>query len=320
MGKVGDDPFGTLVRLLLEQRGDSGEGLVVDRGVATAYTVVLSPQGLDRMFLHDPAANTTFCADDIRYDVVARARLFHLGYPPLLKHLYVDGGRELVEIFRRARELGVTTSLDVSLPDPQAPSGQADWRAILSRVMPYVDIFLPSAEEILFMLDHPRYDGYREASPEDIQPLVTGDDLTRLGDALLDMGGGVVGVKCGARGFYVRTAGAARRSRDYGARLSRRGLCRGHRRWRLCHRGFPGGLSARSFAGAVPAVRVRGGRVQRHRAGCAIGPAALGRDGGGGRGGLGEKPAGAHRRRLVEGPEWTVARTARRERMREESK
>jgi sugar/nucleoside kinase (ribokinase family) len=209
MGKVGDDPFGTLIRLILEPWG-AGEGLVVVPGEATSYTVVLSPRGLDRMFLHDPAANSTFCADDVRYDIVAEARLFHLGYPPVLKRMYADEGRELVEVFRRVKQLGVTTSLDVTLPDPNSPGGQADWRAILERTMPYVDLFLPSAAEMLFMLDRARYDDYRRSSPEGILPLVSGDDLSRLSDALLDMGGGLIGIKCGERGFYLRTADTMR--------------------------------------------------------------------------------------------------------------
>ena len=209
MGKVGDDPFGMLVRLLLERWG-AGEGLVVVPEETTSYTVVLSPQGLDRMFLHDPAANNTFCADDVRYDVVAKARLFHLGYPPSMRRLFVDEGQELVEIFRRVKQSGVTTSLDMSLSDPNAPSGRANWRAILNRVMPYVDLFLPSAEETLYMLDRPRYDDYRETSPHDILPLFTGDDLSRLSDTLLGMGGKIVGIKCGERGFYLRTADVTR--------------------------------------------------------------------------------------------------------------
>jgi len=209
MGKVGDDPFGMLVRLLLERWG-AAESLVVVPGEATSYTVVLSPQGLDRMFLHNPAANDTFCAGDVRYDVVAQARLFHLGYPTLLRRFCVDGGRELAEVFRRAKELGVTTSLDVSLPDPSSPGGRADWRAILNRVMPYVDIFLPNAEEALYMLDRQRYASFREISPQDILPLFTGEDLGRLSDALLGMGGKIIGIKCGERGFYLRTADVSR--------------------------------------------------------------------------------------------------------------
>ena len=209
MGKVGDDPFGMLVRLLLERWG-AAESLVVVPGEATSYTVVLSPQGLDRMFLHNPAANDTFCAGDVRYDVVAQARLFHLGYPTLLRRFCVDGGRELAEVFRRAKELGVTTSLDVSLPDPSSPGGRADWRAILNRVMPYVDIFLPNAEEALYMLDRQRYASFREISPQDILPLFTGEDLGWLSDALLGMGGKIIGIKCGERGFYLRTADVSR--------------------------------------------------------------------------------------------------------------
>jgi sugar/nucleoside kinase (ribokinase family) len=230
MGKIGDDPFGTLVRLILERWG-AGGGLVVVPGEATSYTVVLSLRDLDRMFLHDPAANTTFCADDVRYDVVAEARLFHLGYPPLLRRLYADGGRELVEIFRRVKELGVTTSLDVTMPDLNSPSGQTDWRAILERAMPYVDVFLPSAGEMLAMLDRVRYDDYRRRSPEDILPLVSGDDLSWLGDALLDMGGGITGIKCGARGIYLRTADGGRLREIGGARPDDLGAWAGREMW-----------------------------------------------------------------------------------------
>jgi sugar/nucleoside kinase (ribokinase family) len=116
----------------------------------------------------------------------------------------------LAEIFCRVKELDVTTSLDVTMPDLNSPSGQADWRAILERVMPYVDLFLPSAGEMLTMLDRDRYDDYRRRSPEDILLLVTGGDLGRLGDMLLGMGAGVVGIKCGERGFYLRTGDEGR--------------------------------------------------------------------------------------------------------------
>ncbi len=209
MGKVGDDHFGLMVRRLLEQRG-AGEGLIVLPGDTTSYTIALSPPGFDRMFLHDPAANNTFCAEDIHYDLVAQASLFHLGYPPLMRRLFEDEGRELAEIFSRVKQLGVTTSLDMSLPDPNAPSGQADWHAILGRVMPHVDIYLPSAEETLYMLDRPRFERYLATGSGNMLSQFTGEDLTRLSDALLKMGGKIIGIKCGERGFYLRTAGATR--------------------------------------------------------------------------------------------------------------
>lgn len=205
MGKVGEDHFGLLVRNLLARHG-TGEGPVVVPGDNTSYTIVVNPPGYDRMFLHNPAANNTFCAADIRYEVVARASLFHLGYPPLMERLFADDGRELAEIYRRVKQLGVTTSLDMSLPDPNSPSGRADWRAVLANALPYVDIFLPSAEEILYMLDRPCFERYLADGAADMLHKFTGEDMTRLSDVLLGMGGKIVGIKCGERGFYLRTA------------------------------------------------------------------------------------------------------------------
>lgn len=209
MGKVGEDHFGLLVRSLLARYG-AGEGPVVVAGDTTSYTIVINPPGYDRMFLHNPAANNTFCAADIRYEIVAHARIFHLGYPPLMKRLFADDGRELAEIYRRVKQLGATTSLDMSLPDPNSPSGRADWRAILAGVLPYVDIFLPSAEEILYMLDRPRFERYLAEGAPGMLYKFTGEDLTRLSDTLLGMGGKIIGIKCGERGFYLRTAATSR--------------------------------------------------------------------------------------------------------------
>ena len=209
MGKVGNDHFGALVQRLLDQRG-AGDGLLIVPGDSTSYTIALSPPGFDRMFLHDPAANNTFCAEDIRYDLVADTRIFHLGYPPLMRRLFEDEGRELAEIYRQVKQLGVTTALDMSLPDPNSPSGQANWRAILSRVLPHVDIFLPSAEETLYMLERRRFERYMAAGAENILSRFRGKDLTRLSDALLEMGGKIIGIKCGERGFYLHTASATR--------------------------------------------------------------------------------------------------------------
>ena len=206
MGKVGDDPFGELVHMLLSKRGAASRMAVV-AGESTSYTVALSPGGQDRMFLHSPAANNTFGAADLRADVLAEARLFHLGYPPLMQRLYEEDGRELAAIFRHVKSLGLTTSLDMSLPDPASPSGRVNWRSIMARVLPYVDIFLPSAEETLFMLDRPRYDAYRSQA-RDILTLFSGADLTRLAAELLAFGSKVVGIKCAERGFYLRTPAA----------------------------------------------------------------------------------------------------------------
>ncbi len=209
MGKVGDDPFGSLIRLLLAEWGVT-EGVIVVEGETSSYTIVLDPPGLDRMFLHRPGTNDTFSAEDVQYDLVAERELFHFGYPPIMRLMYAERGRQLVEIFRRVKALGVTTSLDMAMPDPNSEAGRADWEAILQGVMPTVDVFLPSAEELLYMLERERFDDYQAHGNEDMLALFTGDDLSRLSGQLLEMGGKVVGIKCGYRGVYVRTAGEER--------------------------------------------------------------------------------------------------------------
>jgi sugar/nucleoside kinase (ribokinase family) len=208
MGKVGDDQFGSLVKMLLK-KSNADEGMILVPGDTTSYTIALSPPGCDRMFLHDAAANNTFCAADVRYDLVKQAELFHLGYPPLMRRLYENDGHELVEIFKKVKALGVTTSLDMSIPDRNSAGGKADWRSILEKLMPWVDMYLPSAEETLLMLEPGRFDEY-SAKGGNILDLFTGHDMTRLAGDLISMGGKIVGIKCAERGFFLKTCDADR--------------------------------------------------------------------------------------------------------------
>jgi sugar/nucleoside kinase (ribokinase family) len=209
MGKVGDDLLGQAVRQVVAAHGGHlVDGMVVDGAARTSYTIIIDPPGVDRAVLHFPGANDTFGADDVRYEVVAEARLFHFGYPPLMKRTFEDGGAQLVEILKRVKALGVTTSLDMTLPDPSSAAGRADWAAILRAAMPAVDVFLPSIEEILYMLRRDIYEAFsREAGGFLAQ--VTPALLSELGGELLALGGKIVGFKLGERGLYVRTAGRA---------------------------------------------------------------------------------------------------------------
>jgi len=215
MGKVGDDLFGHAIQRAIQEHGRAygvnlADAMVVDPAADTSYTIVLSPPGVDRIFLHHSGANDTFGAEDIRYDLVAGSRLFHFGYPPLMKRMYEEGRRDLTEIFRRAKDTGITTSLDMALPDPTSAAGRADWRAILRSVLPFVDIFLPSVEEILFMLQPSTYQAMcAEAGGLNIAPLVRPELLEALGRELLALGAKVVALKMGDRGLYLRTAGMA---------------------------------------------------------------------------------------------------------------
>ena len=208
MGKVGDDLFGQAIKQLMATYDPHlADGMVVDDAVSTSYTVVINPPGVDRIFLHCPGANDTFRVEDVRYQLVSEARLFHFGYPPIMKSMFGDGGRQLSEIFRRAKATGVTTSLDMALPDPSSAAGRADWQTILKKTLPHVDIFLPSIEEILFMIRRETYDELcRQIGSPNFLPLITPELLSDLSQELQELGAKIVCLKLGDRGFYLRTA------------------------------------------------------------------------------------------------------------------
>jgi sugar/nucleoside kinase (ribokinase family) len=200
VGKVGDDRFGRLVRELVAGAGPGlAAGLVEAPGETTSYTIILSPRGADRMFLHCAGCNDTFGAGDVDYGRLASARVLHFGYPPAMRRMCRDDGDELAEILRRARAAGVTTSLDMTMPDLGSFAGRIDWRVLLDRVLPFVDLFLPSLDEIVFML-RGRPLERRDARPEALEEVAR--ELVALGPA-------VVGLKLGGLGLYLRTGGAA---------------------------------------------------------------------------------------------------------------
>ena len=205
MGKVGDDVLGKVTLDELKKTGHDS-GMIVAKGENTAYSVVIVPPGYDRIFLHHTGANDTFCADDINYDLVSQAKLFHFGYPPLMKKMYENDGAELIEIFRRVKSMGVTTGLDMSLPDSNSESGSADWEKILSKLLPYVDIYLPSVEETMYMIDRDAFYALHE-NPDGNDVLLNLDinKLQYLGEKLIKLGTKIAVIKCGVKGFYVRT-------------------------------------------------------------------------------------------------------------------
>lgn len=204
MGKIGSDAFGTLIRETFQSHG--AQGLIVDPSCATSYSVVLAVPGTDRIFLHDPGANDCFSSKDISQEALEQGALLHFGYPTLMEQMYHNGGKELVDIFRRAKALEVATSLDLAAVDPNSPAGQAPWQEILRNVLPYTDFFLPSFEELCFMLDRPHYDRL-VAQGGDISARITmEEDVAPLAEKCIAMGCRVVLIKCGTLGMYYRTA------------------------------------------------------------------------------------------------------------------
>jgi sugar/nucleoside kinase (ribokinase family) len=216
VGKVGNDLFGQeLFKQYGQYHKNFAAGLIISPEEATSYTIVISPPGVDRFFLHCTGANNTFCANDVDSKTLTGAQIFHFGYPPLMRSMYQDEGAELALLLQRAKAAGLTTSLDMAIPDPCSEAAGVDWRTLLRRVLPYVDIFLPSFEEVLFMLGDPHNktvtqqgeDGHRAG----------GEYLNQAAEQLLDMGAAVVVIKLGDQGLYMRTTAVAERLAAMGA-------------------------------------------------------------------------------------------------------
>ena len=218
MGKVGRDAFGrTILDILNGYDPSLTEHMIVSENEDTSYSIVISPPGEDRVILHCTGANDSFTADDIDYGALDGARLFHFGYPPAMERMYSDGGAELATIFRRAKKLGLTTTLDTCVPDPETGSGRAPWRKILERVLPHVDVYLPSIEELLYMIDRDELRRLeKEHGAANVVNGVTASLLNKLGGDIISMGAAVAVIKLGGRGLYAKTTGDPARLKNMG--------------------------------------------------------------------------------------------------------
>ncbi len=207
MGKVGCDEFGNMICDILNKY-DAAKGMIFSDKVSTSYSVVLAVPGIDRIFLHNPGANNQFRAEDISEEALKEAKLFHFGYPTLMKSMYENNGAELIALFKRVKAMGCATSLDLSAVDPDTEAGRADWEKILEAVMPYVDFFVPSVEELCFMLDKERFKEWQiRACGRDItEVLVPDTDIKPLADRCMSLGAKVLLLKCGRPGMYFKSA------------------------------------------------------------------------------------------------------------------
>ncbi|MBQ7176969.1 MAG: carbohydrate kinase family protein [Victivallales bacterium] len=205
MGKVGDDDFGKTILNIVKARDASlAEGMTISKGSATSYTMVINIPGTDRIFLHCPGANATYCTDDLNMAELKDVQLFHFGYPCFMAKTYENEGAELIRMYKTVHDMGITTSMDPGMPDPHGPAGKVDWKTLLSKVLPYTDVFMPSADELLYMMMPERFgDGDNIGVKE----------LEKLGDELIGFGAAVVAIKLGQRGMYIQTASAERFAR-----------------------------------------------------------------------------------------------------------
>lgn len=137
-GKIGTDSFGDLAIATLKNNGVNIEGIIRREALQTGATVVLN-YGEDRAMVTHPGAMEDLVFEDINWEAIGRSRHLHISSVFIQKGIKYD----LARIFRKAKESGLSTSLDPQW-DPEEK-----WEIGIEEVLPFVDIFMPNKSELL---------------------------------------------------------------------------------------------------------------------------------------------------------------------------
>lgn len=134
---IGDDPLGAICVDRLSVSGVDVTGVRTLGGQTTGLTVIL-PHTKDRYIFTYPGTMHSMTAKDLDLDHVFNSKHLHIASYFLLKGISPD----LPELFRRAKQLGLTISLDTN-DDP------ADlWSPELQSLFPYLDVLLLNEREL----------------------------------------------------------------------------------------------------------------------------------------------------------------------------
>jgi len=162
MAGVGNDGFGQYLVSELEASGVNTEALI--RGdKPTSATVVLIADDGERTFLHQVGATAALTEDNLDYDYISRAKVFHWGGPSVTPGL---DGPPMGRVFERIKKMGVTTSIDTCY------DGQGLWLGHIEAALPHTDIVMSSIDEARMYTgkDSPEKiaDFYRSYGPEHV--------------------------------------------------------------------------------------------------------------------------------------------------------
>ncbi len=174
VGCVGDDAFGRFLSDALRESGVEVEYLRRCAGEATSCSMIVNVKEQDRRFIHARGANSRLTGKEIDEQLLRHARAVYVGGYCLSDQPTPEN---VTHLFRTARGLGVTTVLDVVIPQ------EGNYWHRLARVLPWTDVFLPNDDEGI---------------------VITGesDPLTQA-RVFRDAGAGAAVITCGMRGSAI---------------------------------------------------------------------------------------------------------------------
>ena len=174
LGRVGPDSFGQLMLDRMNEAGVDTRYVTVDPNLKTGLGIALCPPG-DRAILTYMGTVNVLQPGDVSDALLASAR--HLHHGSYYLHTGLRPG--IPDIFRRAKALGLSISLDTNW-DPDEK-----WDGVLDELLPLTDVFFPNDQEALHIS---RRTGLDEAA-----------------QAFLEQGVRVVALKAGAKGARIYT-------------------------------------------------------------------------------------------------------------------
>jgi sugar/nucleoside kinase (ribokinase family) len=136
LGKIGRDHFSGLVRSSLENKNVNTDYIISSEKYSTGLTVVMN-YDMDRANVTYPGAMEHLHEEEVPDDTLILCRHLHLS------SIFLQTGLKdkVVDLFKRAKKLGLTTSMD-----PQWDPSE-EWHLDLDELLPHIDIFMPNAEE-----------------------------------------------------------------------------------------------------------------------------------------------------------------------------
>jgi sugar/nucleoside kinase (ribokinase family) len=140
LGRVGDDDYGRLILRRLVESGVDISHVIVDPAIKTGLGIALC-QDDDRAILTYLGSLSEVYLEDISDDFLSSARHLHHGS----FFLHTNLRPAIPEIFQRARDLGLTTSLDTNWDPDEA------WNSTLNETLSLTHVFLPNDQEARFI-------------------------------------------------------------------------------------------------------------------------------------------------------------------------
>ncbi|MAT16840.1 MAG: carbohydrate kinase [Planctomyces sp.] len=186
LGRIGSDIFGQHLKDELARQQVICDYLYESTTVQTSTTLIVNVKGEDRRFIHSVGANGEFDGTEITRELISQAKILCIGGYLLASSL---SQQNVINVFKLAKEAGVTTVLDVVTPQ------QRDYWNDIKDVLPWTDYFMPNDDEA---------------------ELLTGlSDPVEQARKMHDAGVGTILITCGDEGTVVMSKDDRFRTRCY---------------------------------------------------------------------------------------------------------